>query len=50
MLRKRKSKLDELFPEREAIRKTPLAIKTLINKINKNANITNPNGKRSKSA
>lgn len=41
MLKKRKSKLDELFPEREAIRIKPISKSLTNNTIQKNENSTN---------
>jgi hypothetical protein len=45
-LKKRKSKLDELFPEREALRVQKVKNNIKINTIQKNENITNRNSER----
>lgn len=45
-LKKRKSKLTDLFPERESLRNKPIKVKLQTNTIQKNENITNRNSER----
>lgn len=46
MLKKRKSKLTDLFPERESLRNQPLKVKIKTNTIKQNGNIKNSNSER----
>lgn len=44
-LKKRKSKLTDLFPERESLRNQPLKVQLKTNTIQKNENIKNSNSR-----